>query len=60
MLKRLDGVDLVAGLMIGLTAIGILIGIYFPMESPALKEIHPKPGITCFVYQGSGLSCLKD
>ena len=60
MLKRLDGVDLVAGLMIGLTAIGILIGIYFPMESPALREIHPKPGITCFVVYNNGISCIKD
>ena len=25
-----------------------------------LKEIHPKPGVTCFVYSTHGISCLKD
>jgi len=25
-----------------------------------IREIHPKSGVTCFVYKTYGISCLKD
>lgn len=60
MLKRLDAVDMVAALMIGLVVFGILAGAFFSRPDPVLRQVHPKPGITCFIYSGYGISCLKD
>ena len=25
-----------------------------------LREVHPKPGVTCFVYATYGVSCIKE
>lgn len=25
-----------------------------------IHEVHPKPGVTCFVSSSNGISCLKD
>lgn len=25
-----------------------------------LHEVHPKPGVTCFVYAAYGVSCVKE
>ena len=60
MLKRFDAVDMVAMLMIGLVVVGILVGAFFSPQDPVLRQVHPKPGITCFIYSGYSISCLKD
>ena len=25
-----------------------------------INEVHPKPGVTCFVFRTEGISCIKD
>lgn len=32
----------------------------FVIGHTALEEVHPKPGVTCFVYHTYGISCIKD
>lgn len=30
------------------------------VEGYYIDEVHPKPGVTCFIYPTYGISCLKD
>jgi hypothetical protein len=30
------------------------------VDGMQVHEIHPKPGVTCFVVYNNGISCLKD
>lgn len=76
MLKRLDPVTFIGIMIIGipLTAAGVVsctgVGRTPAVEDPGaktftvghttLEEVHPKPGVTCFVYHTYGISCIKD
>jgi hypothetical protein len=33
---------------------------FYKVDGVNVHEIHPKPGITCFLVFRSGLSCIKD
>lgn len=76
MIKRLDPVTFIGIMIIGipLLAAGIVactgVGRVPTVSDPEakafivgdvrLEEVHPKPGITCFVYLTYGVSCIKD
>jgi hypothetical protein len=76
MLKRLDPVTFVGIMILAIPfiAAGIVsctgAGQHSTVDDPGartlsvghttLEEVHPKPGVTCFVYHGYGISCIKD
>ena len=33
---------------------------WIKVDGTQVHEIHPKPGVTCFVVYNNGISCLKD
>lgn len=33
---------------------------WIKVDGMQVHEIHPKPGVTCFVVYNNGISCLKD
>ena len=62
-------------LILGITTIALFFGACRQSDTPEVvnpdnkwirvdgmqvHEIHPKPGVTCFVVYNNGISCLKD
>lgn len=33
---------------------------WIKVDGMQVHEIHPKPGVTCYVVYNNGISCLKD
>lgn len=33
---------------------------WIKVDGMQVHEVHPKPGVTCFVAYNNGISCLKD
>ena len=33
---------------------------WIKVDGITVHEVHPKPGITCFVVYNNGISCIKD
>lgn len=33
---------------------------WIEVDGMHVHEIHPRPGVTCFVVYNNGISCLKD
>ena len=33
---------------------------WIKVDGMHVHEIHPKPGVTCYVVYNNGISCLKD
>jgi hypothetical protein len=33
---------------------------WLKVDETMVHEIHPKPGVTCFVVYNNGISCIKD
>ena len=75
MMKRFDAVDAVAFLILGIMAMGIGLSACYRSSSTMIEdpgyrrvtvggvvinEVHPKPGVTCFVVHDNGISCFKD
>ena len=75
MIKRLDPFILIGFLIIGIPLLAATItacvtstqeevddptGGFYKVDGITVHEIHPKPGITCFVVYNNGISCIKD
>ena len=63
------------GLILAMAAVGLIFaacrtssmaevddtaGKIYRADGTVIHEIHPKPGVTCFVVYNSGISCIKD
>ena len=76
MLKRIDpftligifiiGIPLLAATLTACAGVGQVPTVpdpeakVFVAGQVQIREIHPKPGVTCFVYKTYGISCIKD
>ena len=75
MITRLDPFILIGFLIIGIPLLGATIvacskpettevanpeNKWIKVDGMQVHEIHPKPGITCFVVYNNGISCIKD
>jgi len=62
-MRRLDSFEATAALLLGTMILSVCLSACVRVAgigNPALTEIHPKPGVTCFTLYNNSVSCLKD